>query len=367
MGRRIAPEPQAPALQEDRRTRANPPGRTRPRHIDDMHPTSEALLQSAASPGPRPRSRSIGWRVPLALAGALLVLAACGKDGASGDRGGAFVNPTFPDGPLQGQVYGQEIWLTYFDPPHARYGRRVNRTKEAALALARDLRERVKRGEDIGTLARSFSNAQGGVADGWTGVLPLDPGHPTIRERALASVRPGEVTPIVDWLGGFWFGKRADETTGKRLEAEFHRLARLRVSFRAIVMVYRGSWMPDTALREQVTRSKEDALRLARALIVRLQSGERFEDLAKQYSNDGASAANGGLVTVQPPGGGGPPTPWIPMNHPSIPESVMKVVLEDDPGTLHPEPIVSERGVFVIRTEGRKEVDEPAPAASAPQ
>ena len=42
-----------------------------------------------------------------------------------------------------------------------------------------------------------------------------------------------------------------------------------------------------------------DQRALAEKILVRLQAGESFEDLAKQYSNDKTSAASGGLLTLQ--------------------------------------------------------------------
>ncbi|HVU01280.1 MAG TPA: peptidylprolyl isomerase [Polyangiaceae bacterium] len=56
-----------------------------------------------------------------------------------------------------------------------------------------------------------------------------------------------------------------------------------------ILIAYRGALRAKPA----VTRSREDASRLAGELVARLRAGEDFADLAKRYSDD-TSASRGG-------------------------------------------------------------------------
>lgn len=287
----------------------------------------------------------------LVCAAALLIaFAACGEQGVP-------ASPSSPaTGPIEGEVVGQEIWLTYFSPENARYGRRVHRTAEEARALAETLRARVVAGEDIGALAEEYSNAPGAAARGFSGVLPADAEHPSARDRALASVAVGEVTPIVDWLGGMWFARRVDLEEGAALHRLFEQAGRERRMFRAIALLYRGAYLPERELAPRATRSLPRAKELAAHLLERLRAGEDFEALAREYSDDPGSAENGGLVTV--PRSDGTRTPWVHRFETWVPESVLRAVFSTPPGELHPHVIVSPRGIFLIRVEERRFEDQ---------
>ena len=165
----------------------------------------------------------------IALASALAALGSCGGDDAAPG----------PPRPIQGQMVAQEVWITYHSPEHNQYGRRTGRGRAEARKLVASLHQRVLDGEDIGKLALDFSNAPGGCAEGFSGALPSNARAPTERDRAVADVRIGEVTPILDWLGGFWFAKRVDLTRGRELQEQFDQFRLLRVKFRAIAILHR--------------------------------------------------------------------------------------------------------------------------------
>lgn len=59
-----------------------------------------------------------------------------------------------------------------------------------------------------------------------------------------------------------------------------------------ILIAYKGASKADAS----VTRSKEEAKKFAEELLAKVQKGENFENLAKQYSNDTADKDQGGLL-----------------------------------------------------------------------
>ncbi|MFV1959572.1 MAG: peptidylprolyl isomerase, partial [Planctomycetota bacterium] len=160
------------------------------------------------------------WIPVLLLGLGLLLTPACGQEKARDPANGAGGANT-PLEPLSGPVVGQEIWITYRAPEYQAYGRRTGRSREEARRVAESLRRRVLAGESIGSLAQRFSGAPGAAAQGFGGVLPVDPARPGPRARALASVEVGGVTPLIDWMGGWWFARRVGPARGRDLARLF--------------------------------------------------------------------------------------------------------------------------------------------------
>ncbi len=286
---------------------------------------------------------------PLLVAALLvfLLVPACG-DGA----GEAASRASIPRrGPLKRPIVGQEIWISYFSPHAQPYGRATGRPAGEAKALADELRARVRAGEDIGALAREYSNAPFAAADGFTGVLPRDEAKPTVCDRALASLPVGGVSEVMDFRSGYWFGARIGLARAAELEALLIREQGVRARFRSIALLYRGAWLADPSLRDRITLSKEEAVAKAQRLLERLAAGDSFDELARRHSQD-ATAKAGGVVSVVRPGG--KRTSWVRRQETQIPKSVLDVVFETRVGRVHPEVIVSPRGVFLVLVEERK-------------
>ncbi len=302
-----------------------------------------------------PRSR-------LSLAGlsALLMLVGCGPDtatpdltaGCAGVGGPAPIVRPAPALPLSGSWHAQEVWITYDSPAHAHMGRRLPRTREAALELAHALCRRARAGESLGALARQHSGAPGAVAQGYAGVLPRDPVHPDARDLAVARLEVGEISPIVDWNGGFWFAARVSSEQGQLLRESFERYRRLRARARVIAIGYAGSWPDRYEFRDF---PREEAEAKARRLIDTIQRGETFDAVARAHSNDGPSRERGGLLMTKDPGSGAT-SEWLYWGDPDFPQPLLEAVLETAPvGRLLPTPIVTESGVFVLLVEERRE------------
>lgn len=255
-------------------------------------------------------------------------------------------------GPIEGTYVGQEIWISYGPRRRGEGALRVGRSQAEAQAIAEDLHRRVLAGEDIGDLAMRFSNLQGGAGRGYTGQLPVDRARPSARDRAIASVDVGEVTPVFEWYEGYGFARRVDTETGRELKAVWQQAARLRARFRVIALLYRGAWIPDPDAREKVTRTRAEAVARADAVLKEIRGGAPFEDLARRVSEDGPSAARGGLATVTSPDR--TTTEWIRRQDSHFPRSVLEAAFTTPVGELHPEVIVSPRGVFLVKVEGRR-------------
>lgn len=261
------------------------------------------------------------------------------------------------EGQLEGTYVGQEIWISY--GPAKRDEQDVVRTgrpKEEAQRLAERLRGEVSKGADIGKLAMQHSNAPGGAGLGYTGRLPVDPAHPTARERALASVPIGGLTPVFEWREGFGFARRLDLAQGEALKQHVMQLLRQRARFRSIALLYQGAWIPDAFAKDKVKRTREQAVARADAMLRELKAGASFEELARLHSEDADSARRGGIVAVRSPDGS--TTEWISRQDPHVPASVLEAVFSTPVGQLYPEVIVSKRGVFLVKVEGRKAVDQ---------
>jgi hypothetical protein len=270
-----------------------------------------------------------------------LLLAACGDSTSGTPSRGRFPEPA--------PWVGQEIWLTYHSPEHAMMGRRVDRTREEAKALAESLRARVARGEDIGALAGEHSNAPGGAALGFSSWLggrsPPDP-----RDRAMAQTPIGELTEIVEWNGGWWFARRVSKQRGLELQALFEKAMRKRAKFEAIAVVWKGAYgLTD---EDVVTRTKEEALARAQEALARAKQGADFHDLVREFSDDPYSRERGGLVVVMGPDR--QPTEWVRPQEPWLPAPLLEAVFSAPVGRVHPEVILTQRGIFVIRVLARE-------------
>lgn len=283
-------------------------------------------------------------RTAVVLLLAAWVACGCGDGNGSGEAAG----------PIEGTYVGQEIWISYGPAKRGENVLRTGRAQDEARALAADLHRQVVAGADIGELAMEHSNAQGGAGRGYTGPLPVDRAQPTARDRAIASVAIGELTPVVEWFEGYWFARRVDMATGRALEEAWLRAARLRARFRVIALLYRGAWIPDAEAREKVKRTRPQAVAIADSMLKQLRAGVPFEELARRVSEDSLSAENGGIATVMNPDK--TKTEWIRRQDPRFPRSVLEAVFTTPVGEVHPEVIVSPRGVFVVKLEGLKEV-----------
>ena len=313
---------------------------------------------------------------PAALLVLALPLAGCGDE--PGETRPAITPYRGAGGQAPGRTdlyVGQEVWLTYDSPEHAQFPIRVARSKEDARKLSEALHARAVKGEDVGLMAQKHSNATGARAEGFTDALAMDRERLDERDRAIMAVREGEVTPIVDWRGGFWFARRITLAQAKPLAELYDRLVKQgeaakfdRVRARIIHFHHAGAF-PNRVQADKI--SKEQAIANARAVLRELQGGADFALAADRYSWD-LSGDRGGILLANDPLA--PRSTWIMRYDTGYPDSLLQVLF-DAPKGLHPRPIVTPRGVVVAEILERKQVTleelkatvQPLPASTAPR
>ena len=298
---------------------------------------------------------------------ACLLLAACGEEAPERPRSvGGLESTPLPEGcktatidaatarvprPMNGVYFAQEIWLSYHSKEHENDGYRFPRTRDEALHKIRQLCRSVHGGADIGELAKLWSNAPGGRAAGFCAApLPQNRAQPDARDIALFRTPVGELTPLLEWRGGFWFAKRISDEQGRALGAQLQAAARTRARARVIHIHHANAWPRRVEFDKY---PKEHAIQSARWIIQEVQKGADFAALAKKYSND-VSRERGGLLETKHPVTGDP-TPWVRWGDRNFPKQTLDVILEKGtPGTVWPEPVVTGWGVDVVLVEERR-------------
>ena len=147
-------------------------------------------------------------------------------------------------------------------------------TVQAAARQAQEMYQQLKQGADFGQLAVSRSagdNALEGGEIGWRKAAQL----PSPFDGMIGSLAVGDVTEPVRTPGGFIILKLEEKRGGSKM-------VRDEVHVRHIL------------LKPSEIRSDEETQKLAQKLYERIQSGEDFGKLAKQFSEDPGSALHGG-------------------------------------------------------------------------
>ena len=148
-------------------------------------------------------------------------------------------------------------------------------------AQAAHAQEQLKNGADFGQLAASISEApdalQGGVI-GWKAAGQL----PTLFAHALASMQPGETSPVIRSPAGFHIlkliAKRGNETT--LVVQQYH--ARH-------ILIKTSELVSDTEAKNRLLQLKE-----------RIDNGADFAELARQHSEDTSASRGGDLGWLSP-------------------------------------------------------------------
>jgi peptidyl-prolyl cis-trans isomerase SurA len=191
-------------------------------------------------------------------------------------------------------------------------------------ALARQIAERARQGEDFGALARQFSEGPERANGGQMGVRPADR-YPTLFIEATAGLKRGAVTAPLRSGAGFHVLQVLENRRLNLPPTES-------TQTRARHILLRATGGPEAE------RAAVDRLRGFREQVLRGEA--RFEDLARQHSTDGSAREGGDLGWVGP----GQFVPEF--------EQVMNGLA---PGSLS-EPVVSRFGVHLIQVMERRDV-----------
>jgi len=155
--------------------------------------------------------------------------------------------------------------------------------RDAARAKAADLAKRVKEGEDFAQLAIGHSDGQQALQGGdldWRRAADL----PGLFATTAAKLAPDQVSEVLETSSGFHLIKLVGKRGGLERKSVTETHAR------------------HILIQQNTLRTDEQARLTARDIYNRLQAGEDFAKLAKEYSDDPGSKNNGGDLGFQPPG-----------------------------------------------------------------
>jgi peptidyl-prolyl cis-trans isomerase SurA len=160
---------------------------------------------------------------------------------------------------------------------------RVSQILLDSEAKAKAVAQRLQGGEDFAAVARELSlspDATNGGDLGWRGAERL----PTIFLKAVEKLQPGQWTGPFQSPGGFHILRLEDRRSSIRSQ---------------VVDVFRARHI---LIRVDAQTSEQTAIRRLEELRRRLNLGEAFEKLAKDFSQDPGSAAKGGQLDWAYPG-----------------------------------------------------------------
>ena len=154
--------------------------------------------------------------------------------------------------------------------------------KNAAKNKINMVKEKFLSGENFASLARMYSdsgNALDGGDLGWRKIREV----PEIFLSFLENMNKGDISEIIETLNGFYVFFLEDKKEMENVEIDERKVRHILIKTNAIV-------------------TNEIAENKLKELKSRIDNGESFSDLAKAYSEDTMSAANGGELQWSAPG-----------------------------------------------------------------
>jgi len=178
-----------------------------------------------------------------------------------------------------GELSAAHILVMHKDSERVPTG--ITRTKEEALALAHEIAKKARAEDaDFAALAKEHSDGPSASRGGNLGVFPPD-GMVKPFSAATIELAIGQVSEPVETKFGYHIIRRQESKVGAN----------------HILVMYKGS----RKAPPRITRTKEEALVRMEECLKRSQDGEKFEDLAVEYS-DGPKGPKGGDLGEFPRG-----------------------------------------------------------------
>jgi parvulin-like peptidyl-prolyl isomerase len=178
-------------------------------------------------------------------------------------------------GEMPAEVSAAHILIMY--KGSARAPAKVTRTKEEALELAKSIAEKAKaKDADFAALAKEYSDGptapRGGNLGNFAPSAMVKP-----FTDALLKLEIGGVSDVVETQFGYHIIRRQEVKAIPKASAKH------------ILVMYQGSMRAPA----NITRSKEEAYARCLEALERVRAGEKFEDIARDYS-DGPTGRDGG-------------------------------------------------------------------------
>jgi parvulin-like peptidyl-prolyl isomerase len=196
----------------------------------------------------------------------------------------------------------------------------ITRTKEEALARAKEALAKISSGTDFAEVAKEFSDCPSKARGGDLGQFPPHAMAPAFTAGVKALKNDGVSSEPVETKFGYHIIKRQEVIKPVKLSASM------------IVVMHKDS-QPNPV---NATRTKEEALARANEALAKLKGGADFVEVAKEYS-DHPNKSNGGSM-------GNFPSDRVP---PTIAEPVKALTV----GQLSAEPVDSPLGYHLFRRD----------------
>ena len=146
---------------------------------------------------------------------------------------------------------------------------------------AEQIFDKIKSGEDFGKLAAAYSDAPDALKGGSLGLRPLSR-LPSMYADAAVKMSPGEVAPLMRSPSAFHILKLVAKRGGKSMPA------------------VQQTHVRHILIKVNEVVSEADAKHKLTGLLERIRNGEKFEELARLYSQDGTAAKGGDLDWAYP-------------------------------------------------------------------
>lgn len=148
-------------------------------------------------------------------------------------------------------------------------------------AKAENALKQLQGGADFGQISAGFSDAPNALEGGKLGWKKLSE-LPDLFQDALKPLKPGELTPLLRSANGFHILKVMDRHGS------------------SLPMVVQQTHARHILVKTSEVLSDADAQRRLQDLKERLENGGKFEELARQYSEDGTASNGGDLGWLNP-------------------------------------------------------------------
>lgn len=178
---------------------------------------------------------------------------------------------------------------------------------EKAREFAQKALDKIKGGADFGVTGQEEKQAAPGKVQYEQVDFTFENDLPSYLKDQLTKLKPGESSKeLFESSGSFTIdqtGNAVQDTSlniVKLIETKEEVKNEKEVNASQILLAYQGAEKANAT----VTRNKDEAFKLAKEVEAKLDAGEKFEDLAKKYSDDSESAVEDGKLNTPINGSG---------------------------------------------------------------